>query len=420
LAFVVIVATYLLFAPNYQWVEETDRAAYGADFLQEWVGARMVVTGHAAQLYDVAVFRQWQYNPQVVGFAWHTDQYFPPVYPPPHYVLFSPFAMIPYRWATIVWLVMLIGFAFMSARCIGDIAQHWALQAQPLSSLRTKFKSQYVWLGLLLFPSLLFSITLGQKSPLWLLIACGTWRLLLGRRDWSAGMVFGLLSIKPTLFFLLPLVMVRYGRWRFLGGALTSMLVIWGGTACIVPMTTWMDFAKNLTLVGSYAENGGYRMEWSCNLMTLAYCLPGGWTMLGKLGICVPLLIYVLFCAIADKSHAWNSPEKALLVFTATLLASPHTYHYDLCLLLLPILWIAVTNTRHGVAYYAVLAIGVSVSHDILDWGQIPILPILLIAIVCELRLRKAIASTKDAEMVEPAGNQFSANAPDAVTVGPA
>ena len=116
--FAVITCVYLLFAPNYEWKLEETGTAYGADFLQEWVGARMVLTGHVSELYDLDVFRAWQYDPKVVGFAWKTDQYFPPVYPPPHYVLFSPFACLPYRWAVVIWLLVLISAAFFSSKLI--------------------------------------------------------------------------------------------------------------------------------------------------------------------------------------------------------------------------------------------------------------------------------------------------------------
>ena len=59
-----ITCVYLFFAPNYEWNLEETGTAYGADFLQEWVGARMVLTGHVSELYDVDVFRAWQYDPK--------------------------------------------------------------------------------------------------------------------------------------------------------------------------------------------------------------------------------------------------------------------------------------------------------------------------------------------------------------------
>ena len=400
LVFVSITIVYLVFAPNYEWTLEETGTAYGADFLQEWVGARMIVSGHVSELYDENTFRAWQYNPKIVGFQWETDQYFPPVYPPPHYVLFSPFACLPYRWAVVCWLLVLIAAAFLSAKLIADIANHSASKGNQESLAEAQSKSTYLWLGLILFPSLLFSITLGQKSVCWLLLVCLTWRLLQSHRDYAAGMVFGILSIKPTLFFLMPLVMLRNGRWRFFAGASLSVCMIWGATACVVPIETWMAFAKVLSTAGNYAENAGYRLDWSCNLMTMAYSLPPGWTEWCKWAICMPLSIYLLYCVLEDRHYAVDSPEKAFMLLGSTILISPHTYHYDLCVLLLPILWLAATSTQRGIAYFAILAIGVAVAGNIEDYLHVPTLPILLVGIVCELRLRGVLHVVADAASV--------------------
>ena len=395
-----ITCVYLFFAPNYEWNLEETGTAYGADFLQEWVGARMVLTGHVSELYDVDVFRAWQYDPKRVGFAWKTDQYFPPVYPPPHYVLFTPFACVPYRWAVVLWLLVLMGAAFLSSKLIADITNHSASKLNAESLLETSAKSKYLWIGLILFPSMLFSISLGQKSVCWLLLVCMTWRLLQCHRDYAAGMVFGILSIKPTLFFLMPLVMLRNGRWRFFAGASMSFFTIWGTTACIVPIETWMAFANVLGTAGNYAENIGYRLDWSCNLMTMAYSLPAELTQWCKWAICVPLSIYLLYCVFEVRSYAIDSPENALMLLSSTILISPHTYHYDLCVLLLPILWLAVTDAKRGIAYFALLAIGVSVASDAQDYFHIPIVPIILIGMVCELRLRGVLTSIEQAAPV--------------------
>jgi len=392
--FTSIPLVYLFFAPNYAWKLEETGIAYGADFLQEWVGARMLITGHVSELYNLETFKAWQYDPSVMGFEWKSDQYFPPVYPPPHYVLFSPFAWIPYRWAVVVWLFALVVAAFFSAKWIQDIAVHSSPpqdenEIEFISS--TQKKARYIWLGLVLFPMLLFSITLGQKSVLWLLIASATWRLLQCHRDYVAGLVFGLLSIKPTLFFLVPLVLLRNGNWRFFVGASTSVTVIWGGTACLVPRETWLAFGSLLGAVGNYAENSGYRLDWSCNLMTIAYSVPAELTQWCKWAICAPLSIYLLYCVFEDRHYAVHSPEKAMMLLGSTLLISPHTYQYDLCILLLPVLCLSVTASKRGIATFGLLTLGITVASEAQNIMHIPVVPILLVGLICELRLRAVL-----------------------------
>jgi hypothetical protein len=393
-AFVAIAISYLLFAPNYEWVEHADGTNYGADFLQEWVGAKMIMSGQVGQLYDVSTFQSWQYEPSIVGFEWVTDQFYPPVYPPPHYVLFSPFALLPYRWAAVVWLLCLVGAAFFSSRLICEIVEHARANRDDAAAAPQRNYTNYLWIGMLLFPSLLFSITIGQKSVCWLLLACMTYRLMQCQREFVAGLVFGLVSIKPTLFFLLPVVMLRQGRWRFFAGASLTVCLVWGSTIAIVPLETWRAFASGLSAVGNYAENPGYRLDWSCNLMTLAYSLPAELNAWCKWCVCLPLGIYVLYCAMEDRQRSLDSPERLLLVYAVTLLVSPHTYHYDLCILLLPILCLVALAPSQGIAYFAMLSVGVAIAADVQTYFGLPVVPLLLIGIVSELRMRTVLHNT--------------------------
>ena len=389
-----ILFVYLLFAPNYAWKETETGTAYGADFMQEWVGARMFVTGHVSELYHPETFKAWQYDRSIMGFEWKTDQYFPPVYPPPHYALFSPFGLLPYRWAVVVWLTLLMTAAFFSAKLISDLVNHAFATSEGKDGVnhdvidRIAHRSNFIWIGLILFPMFLFSVTLGQKSICWLLLICATWRLLQCHRDFAAGMVFGILSIKPTLFFLIPLIMLRNGNWRFFLGASSSVVLLWGSTACVVPLETWSEFAKVLSSAGNYAENIGYRIEWSCNLMTLAYSLPAELTEWGKWAICIPLSIYLLYCVFEDRHYTISSPEKAFMAIGTTLLISPHTYQYDLCILLLPILYLCVSQPKRGMATFGILVLAVTMAEDVQRSVHLPIVPITLLAMICELRLR--------------------------------
>jgi len=125
----------------------------------------------------------------------------------------------------------------------------------------------------------------------------------------------------------------------------------------------------------------------------MAYSLPVELTQWCKWAICIPLSIYLLYCVFEDRHYAVESPEKALMLLGSTILISPHTYHYDLCVLLLPILWLAVTDTKRGIATYALVAIGVTVASDTQVYFHIPIVPILLVGMVCELRLRGVLPS---------------------------
>lgn len=381
LVFAVIFGSYLIFSPNYRWSAEFEETPYAADFLQEWVGARMIVSGQAHQLYSEQ-FLHNQHDPDYVGFAWNPEEYFPSVYPPPHYMLFSPLGLVPYRWAGIIWLLCQFLFAYCTWISIRAL-----LNRECVDSCINTNQRNAMWLALLLFPSLLFSISLGQKSTLWMMAVAVAMNLLASGKDFRAGLVFGFLSIKPTLFFLLPLAMVRQKRWQFLGGCMLSGAAIWGLTFVLMPTSVWAGFLEVTRSVGSFAENNGYRADWSCNLLTLAYCLPSNLMAWGKLAICLPLAIYVLY-SVLMHAPTFGKPLSWLMVLAGTALLSPHFYYYDLCVLLPPLLWFAAKSSQESVAMYVLLAVSCAVSAGVYEWLSIPILPIALIGMVSFAALR--------------------------------
>lgn len=47
----------LIGSPNYRWDANKGDSPYGADFLQDWTGANMIVSGQGSQLFDPPTFR---------------------------------------------------------------------------------------------------------------------------------------------------------------------------------------------------------------------------------------------------------------------------------------------------------------------------------------------------------------------------
>jgi hypothetical protein len=309
-----------------------------------------------------------------------------------HYAAFVPLALIPYRWAALLWLGFLIACALVAAFQIETIALRYAADRFDSPTRRKQLKT-FIWLGLLLFPMVLFSTNLGQKSVIWLVILTSTWQLLLNKRDFVAGLVFGLLSIKPTLFFLLPLVLLSRGKFRFFLGASLTVVAIWGGGLCLFPSEAWLGFLREVGGSSNYPGQNGYRLDWSCNLLSLAYAVPTTMQSWVKQSVCVILALYCLFACFERRNSDVLSPENLLMTLAATFLLSPHAYSYDLCLFLLPVFWIYSQRPRAGFTYYALLVFAVATSGKVLESLGLPILPILLMAFVFESRLGTRISS---------------------------
>ncbi len=405
---ILLFSLFLAFAPNYHWLPDKGTTPYGADFLHEWVGARIVLEGESQNLYDLELFQARQNDSQTLGFQWDKNSFFPPVYPPIHYIAFTPFALIPYRWAVLLWPGILLALTIIAVHQLQNIARRYISTTYAASNHHRALHNAILF-GVLLFPPILASLTLGQKSVLWLVLFTTTWQLLLNNRPLSAGFVFGLLSIKPTLFFLLPLVLLSRGQFKFFLGASITVAMLWGGGLLLLPTETWLGFLEVARGSSTYANVAGYRLDWSCNLLALAYASPTSYQAWFKQSFCVILAIYCLICCFEKRNADILSPEKLLLVLCVTFLLSPHAYSYDLCLFLLPIVSIFAQQPRLGFIYFTLLTITIATATAFLNLFSLPVLPILLLAIVSELRLRTLYSQGNvDEQRSLPAANLAS------------
>ncbi len=361
----------LAFSPNYRWAAQKGDTPYGSDFLQEWTAASMLGAGQAGQLYNAAAFDAWQHDPRVVGFEWSENSYYPAVYPPVYYWLCTPLHWISYRWAVRLWLSLSMT-ALLAAAWIIHRAVHCDADRPPMAV--------WFWPTMLLFPPLLLGLSMGQKGPLWLLLFSATWWLTRRGKPWAAGIVFGLLSIKPTLFFLLPLVMLRHGQWRFVMAASLSWAGLWGAAACALPAHVWTDFMTVARSAGEYQQHAGYQLIWSSNLPALAAGLPQWvpWWASSLLWI-IPAA-YVIGRMAVQAEFQLQNPRDLCQVLLATCLLSPHFYAYDLVVLLLPICGMWHTHRRAAVVILAGLWLGMLASQPCLSAVGVPLMPLVLLA----------------------------------------
>ncbi len=366
----------LIGSPNYRWDANKGDSPYGADFLQDWTGANMIVSGQASQLFDPPTFDHWQHDPQRIGFTWNTDEYYPTVYPPPYYLLLCPLGMVDYRWAVGLWLGILLSALFAAVaiieRTLGKGA-HYSMMP-------------YLWPAMLLFPPLLLSLTMGQKGAVWLLICAATWSLRQRERPLAAGLVFGLLSVKPTLFFFLPLVMLAHRQWRFVLGAGLSFVGLWLAAAAVLPQHVWTEFLEVARGVGSYHQHAGYQLHWSCNLLSLAGGLERtwlpAWTRYLLLGVLASYVLKLTFFANRQVPRECfdlrlgNDLGRSVL---ATCLLSPHFYVYDLVILLLPIRLLWATHRTQAVWLLGAIWLGMLTSQLCQDTVGLPLMPLVLL-----------------------------------------
>ncbi len=376
----ILIGWILTFAPGFQWTpEKVPEGPYGNDFLQEWVGGKMLLRGEAGQVYDRFAFDRVQHDPAITGFQWSKSTYFPPVYPPPHYLLATSIAWLPYRYATWLWM------GFLGLCLIATFAVNQTVRSSDEDKSSTHPFNWWFYALIPCYPPIYYSILMGQKGTLWMLLIAATWALLRRRCSLSAGLVFGLVSIKPTLFFLLPIVFLRNGQWRFFIGASFTTVLIWGSALVCLPWNVWSGFAEQLGMTSTYASIQGYHLDWSCNLISLAHAANIADIAFLKWTLVLPLCIYVLHLCFSDRTIRLDSPASLMKILLATMLLSPHAYFYDLAILAVPIFLYARSNPARSAIYTAGMIALIVTAKDILAWTGIPIIPVALLGTLIEI-----------------------------------
>lgn len=178
----------------------------GRDFLNLWMVGRAAWEPDPARYYDIATYLAAlgdQVGPGYPGQLWS--------YPPSTLLIGAPFGLMPYLPALLLWTLAGLG-AFAAALRLWT--RDWRVIAVLLAS-----------------PAALFGILSGQFACLAAAIILSVlhWR---ESRPWLAGILLGLLTVKPQLGLLFPVLLLVTRNWRAILGACASA----GGLALVVAL----------------------------------------------------------------------------------------------------------------------------------------------------------------------------------------
>jgi hypothetical protein len=226
---VLFAATAAVYVLSIDWTgaipRDGTRLAVGRDFLNFWMYGRAAVTPAPGQFYDLAAYHEAiraLLGMELNGQNWS--------YPPSVMLLAAPFGQLNYLAALASWtLIGVAVFVAVARRHVSD----WRILIPVVPS-----------------PAALFCLVSGQSSFLTaaVLIAIFAW---LDRRPVAAGLLIGLLTIKPQLGILLPFMLMASGRWRVFFVATVTAVALVGATTAIFGVQTWIDFiAKGLPVQG--------------------------------------------------------------------------------------------------------------------------------------------------------------------------
>ncbi len=275
----------------------------GRDFVNTWMGARIALTGDPSPWFDFATYNVALRQIFGAEYPLHIWSY------PPHLLLFTwPLGLLPYIPAYVLWVMLgLAAYVFVAADGERRL-DHLALLA--------------------LAPAVFVNIGFGQTGfVLASLMIAGL--LNLDRRPILAGIMFGLLTVKPHFGILLPLMLVLTGRWRVIAAAAATGVALLVVTSLVFGLHVWsayLDVAMPVQ-VRSMSMIGFFLHAATTTFMNMR---------LAGFSVEVASAMQAAFSIVAVATVVWTFLRRrdpalsmALLV-TATFVALPYAYNYDM------------------------------------------------------------------------------------------
>ncbi|MCH8998749.1 MAG: DUF2029 domain-containing protein [Proteobacteria bacterium] len=205
----------------------------------------------------------------------------------------------------------------------------------------------YRALALLIAPSTVLTVTMGQNGFLSAILFVGGMNLLWRAPIW-AGILFGLLTFKPQLGLLIPVALLAGCHWRAVASASATAVVLLGGSLIVLGAETW-----ELYLSTTVPFQRLIMEQWT-GAMTQMVPSPFMAARLLDLGVPLGYAVQALSLLAAAAGVAWafrGRVERELqtaTVLVATFLATPYIFNYDMTLLSVAIIYLVQRGLDRG------------------------------------------------------------------------
>lgn len=293
------------FGPEFLVPGISDRLA-SKDFANYWIAAKLAVEGRTENL-----FGPWETYFATMqaefgeDYPWRAWSY------PPHFVLLiAPLGLMPYKAALLTFLATTFALFIWSARTFSGKLPFWA------------------WL--LVGPTIFANVSSLQNG----FLTAGFALAALGLRDRQpvlSGIFLGLLTVKPHLGLLFPVLFAIEGRWRAIGAATATALVTMGSAAVLFGIDSWRAYIE---YVLPYQK--GVMMEWAGIFLMMMPSLFASMRLAGfdgetalavHVAAAVPILVMSVWAMVREP----NPLQRSTLMLVSTFVLSPYAFSYDLC-----------------------------------------------------------------------------------------
>lgn len=280
----------------------------GTDFIVLYTGGKAALADGATAAYDVRrIFAEHQ---TVLG----TDnpEWGPFFYPPAFIFIAMALAPLPYAGAWLAWMTASGALYVGAAR---------AIAAFPLS-----------FIPIIAFSAVFMNFMQGQTGFLVAGLFGGGLAALFGGRSVLAGVLLGLLALKPQYGAFLPIALAAAGYWRAFAVAAATVAALIIAPTIAFGADIWPAFLDSTRLARvEVLEKGGIGYFKIISVFSQARML-GAPTILayavqGAVALAAAISVFVVW-----RSAASNALKGGWLIL-ATLLAMPYVVEYDLVLL---------------------------------------------------------------------------------------
>jgi alpha-1,2-mannosyltransferase len=307
-AFVLVLVALLfaqdIFATHFTpWPSIRGAAIWGRDFANVYSAGSLTLEGRLDLLYDLKGYSAWQDSFFQGGLSHHNYSY-----PPPTLLYTWAFALLPYPLALLSWL-LLTGAAFAAA------ARPYLREA-----------GLPAWLALIA-PATLLNVWAGHYGLLIGALWLGAFHLL-PRRPVLAGILIGLMLVKPHLAILAPLILARRGEWKAFGAAAATVAALVAVSALAFGPELWRTWLSvTVGVQGAMVDDvGTYFLTMMPTVVPTVSALgfpgPVAWAlqMAAAAGAIAALLVHM----------PRDSRAAGLAGGIATFLVLPYAFNYDM------------------------------------------------------------------------------------------
>ncbi|MDX8455899.1 glycosyltransferase family 87 protein [Mesorhizobium sp. VK9D] len=277
------------------------------DFSNLWGGGRMALDAHVGLLFDVDAYRaalRGMFTPNLPNQEWS--------YPPSILLIGAPLAALPILPAYLIWT-------------FGTIVCLW-LAIRPLKL------GGAAELAIVLSPAVIWDAVFGQNGALTTALLIGGLALA-PRRPVLAGVLFGLLTIKPHLGILVPFCLLASGNWRAIVAAVATTIAIVLATGLCFGFDVWTQFLTQTRPLMTAIMEAPFPQHYHANAITVFFTARAlGFGVTAAYG----LQAIATIAAIAAVIWLWwpdrrvvEHRERVVLTAVLAVLATPYGYTYD-------------------------------------------------------------------------------------------